>query len=307
MRIRKHARISQLLNPISANHSSDQAPLKATPYICQLNQSPWDVMTFSPSPDSSPPPQLPPPPPLQAEENDSFTNNGTLEESIGAFASLCVVASVKLEEEEKKDALKNINDGATIMKKREKEDQLDLQRDEDSFSISSSKTGERAWHCNKDSKEGHTKCQHHLDLQSHNKNLGQPVTKKSNKSPPFQKRRPPRAKKPLSCTNANEFYYYSGFGPLWGKKRGPNRAAPNRTAVAAATTFCNDKTLPDESAIVDQAMVQAASIASSSTEDEAYLVNKPVGRFNALLCVGQFFPDSPDRLDEFTNFNKGQS
>ncbi|KAK3035656.1 hypothetical protein RJ639_032528 [Escallonia herrerae] len=36
-------------------------------------------------------------------------------------------------------------------------------------------------------------------------------------------------------------------------------------------------------------------------------VNKLAGRFNALLCVGQFFPDSPDRLDEFTNFNKGQS
>ncbi|KAK3002868.1 hypothetical protein RJ639_018490 [Escallonia herrerae] len=34
-------------------------------------------------------------------------------------------------------------------------------------------------------------------------------------------------------------------------------------------------------------------------------VNKPTGRFNALLCVGQFFSDSPDRLDEFTNFNKG--
>ncbi|KAK3034362.1 hypothetical protein RJ639_032260 [Escallonia herrerae] len=36
-------------------------------------------------------------------------------------------------------------------------------------------------------------------------------------------------------------------------------------------------------------------------------VNEPAGRFNALLCVGQFFPDSPDRLDELTNFNKGQS
>ncbi|KAK2973129.1 hypothetical protein RJ640_012193 [Escallonia rubra] len=36
-------------------------------------------------------------------------------------------------------------------------------------------------------------------------------------------------------------------------------------------------------------------------------VNKSTGRFNALLCVGQFFPDSPDRLNEFTNFNKGRS
>ncbi|KAK3021679.1 hypothetical protein RJ639_047103 [Escallonia herrerae] len=37
------------------------------------------------------------------------------------------------------------------------------------------------------------------------------------------------------------------------------------------------------------------------------VVNKPAGRFNALLCEGQFFSDSPDQLDEFTNFNKGQS
>ncbi|KAK3042765.1 hypothetical protein RJ639_000823 [Escallonia herrerae] len=34
---------------------------------------------------------------------------------------------------------------------------------------------------------------------------------------------------------------------------------------------------------------------------------KLAGRFNAPLCVGQFFSDSPNRLDEFTNFNKGRS
>ncbi|KAK3014714.1 hypothetical protein RJ639_008384, partial [Escallonia herrerae] len=36
-------------------------------------------------------------------------------------------------------------------------------------------------------------------------------------------------------------------------------------------------------------------------------VNKSAGPFDALLCVGQFFPDSPDRMDEFTDFIEGRS
>lgn len=34
-------------------------------------------------------------------------------------------------------------------------------------------------------------------------------------------------------------------------------------------------------------------------------VNKSAGPFDALLCVGQFFPDSPDQLDEFTAYIEG--
>ncbi|KAM7515640.1 hypothetical protein LguiA_005223 [Lonicera macranthoides] len=36
-------------------------------------------------------------------------------------------------------------------------------------------------------------------------------------------------------------------------------------------------------------------------------VNKSSGPFDALLCVGQFFPDSPDRLEEFTDYIEGRS
>ncbi|XP_062091034.1 zinc finger CCCH domain-containing protein 64 [Humulus lupulus] len=36
-------------------------------------------------------------------------------------------------------------------------------------------------------------------------------------------------------------------------------------------------------------------------------VNKSAGPFDALLCVGQFFPDSPERLDEFTEYVEGRS
>lgn len=36
-------------------------------------------------------------------------------------------------------------------------------------------------------------------------------------------------------------------------------------------------------------------------------MNKSAGPFDALLCVGQFFPDSPDRLDEFNDYVEGRS
>ncbi|TYK10083.1 zinc finger CCCH domain-containing protein 64 isoform X3 [Cucumis melo var. makuwa] len=36
-------------------------------------------------------------------------------------------------------------------------------------------------------------------------------------------------------------------------------------------------------------------------------VNKSAGPFDALLCVGQFFPDSTDQLDEFMDYVEGRS
>ncbi|KAH7519209.1 hypothetical protein FEM48_Zijuj08G0011400 [Ziziphus jujuba var. spinosa] len=37
------------------------------------------------------------------------------------------------------------------------------------------------------------------------------------------------------------------------------------------------------------------------------LVNKSAGPFDALLCVGHFFPDLPERVDEFNEFIEGRS
>ncbi|KAL7168667.1 hypothetical protein ACSBR2_039000 [Camellia fascicularis] len=36
-------------------------------------------------------------------------------------------------------------------------------------------------------------------------------------------------------------------------------------------------------------------------------VNKSAGPFDALFCVGQFFPDSPDYLEEFMDYIEGRS
>lgn len=56
MRIRKHAKISPLLYTAS---SLNPAAVTQT-HVCQLNQSPWDVITFPPQD----PATLPPPPPF---------------------------------------------------------------------------------------------------------------------------------------------------------------------------------------------------------------------------------------------------
>lgn len=36
-------------------------------------------------------------------------------------------------------------------------------------------------------------------------------------------------------------------------------------------------------------------------------MNKSAGPFDALFCVGQFFPDAPELLEEFTDFVEGRS
>ncbi|KAA3477186.1 zinc finger CCCH domain-containing protein 64 [Gossypium australe] len=36
-------------------------------------------------------------------------------------------------------------------------------------------------------------------------------------------------------------------------------------------------------------------------------VNKSAGPFDALFCVGQFFPDEPDRLDELMDYVEGRA
>lgn len=36
-------------------------------------------------------------------------------------------------------------------------------------------------------------------------------------------------------------------------------------------------------------------------------MNKSAGPFDALLCVGQFFPDAPELLEEFNDYVEGRS
>lgn len=95
------------------------------------------------------------------------------------------------------------------------------------------KTDGKGWHCKNDTKNGHTVCDHHHHLTSHkssysninNNNInGSAATKKPDKVASIIGARRGRAKSAKkgssSSSNPYEFYYYSGFGPLWGKRRG---------------------------------------------------------------------------------------
>ncbi|XP_057798157.1 uncharacterized protein LOC131014262 [Salvia miltiorrhiza] len=151
MRIRKHAKISPLLYATS----SLKAGALLQTHVCLLNQSPWDVITFSPPPS-------PLPPPFQVNGIDVRAGNGSSEH--------CVSVS---EREPSRGRL----------------------------------------------------AEHHLSMVKTYSNVGA--------------RKPLKAKKAPATSNPYEFYYYSGFGPRWGKRRGNKNSSiiKNVEMQAAAIDF----------------------------------------------------------------------
>ncbi|XP_048320710.2 uncharacterized protein LOC107432955 isoform X2 [Ziziphus jujuba] len=261
MRIRKNAKLSPLL---FSSHAS--APEVLQTHVCQLNQSPWDVIPFSQ--DSN-----------QTEGEDSFTGNGSLGDSIGAVESSVAsmmdisnekasVLTVKAEnmaiiddnggcggdDDEEDEIIKGSDDS----KYRQRRIESSENNNNNSNSKRSSSSGGGAaamskiiihcqkndgkgWQCKKEAKEGHNFCEHHLSLlrsysSSNNNNnaagasaINLPSHSISSKKAQTSLSRRTRgssgtrsAKKSGSISNNNpyEFYYYSGFGPLWGRKRG---------------------------------------------------------------------------------------
>ncbi|KAG9135424.1 hypothetical protein Leryth_007190 [Lithospermum erythrorhizon] len=186
MRIRKHAKISPLLYTASSlQHTT----------ICQLNQSPWDVITFSPDEyltpaTTTPPPPPPPPPPLhhQVEQENVFQGNGSFSDSIGALESDNVAAT----EGAKSDFIDVEMEEAKPESSRE---QVGKMVEEETFC---SKIDSKGWQCHRIAKSGYTLCEHHLSrLTRYNgfNNLAQENgTRESDKS--IEHRRRGRPKKP---------------------------------------------------------------------------------------------------------------
>ncbi|KAA8520657.1 hypothetical protein F0562_014913 [Nyssa sinensis] len=156
---------------------------------------------------------------MQVDGNDSFAGNGSLGDSIGAVES---VASMKIYVGEEKDMKKEAAENG------EEEGKVEL-RVGNGEKILCCKTDGKGWQCKKEAKEGHSLCEHHLTQLRNYNSLAHPASKKSEKSPEKVAAicRRLRAKKASSATNPHEFYYYSGFGPLWGKKRSTRVIEPN--------------------------------------------------------------------------------
>ncbi|KAJ0966628.1 hypothetical protein J5N97_023545 [Dioscorea zingiberensis] len=205
MRIRKHA--SKILGSASSCQAwlSTPAPSvddPAPPHgeVCELNQSPWDVM---------PSPQLPELhlsdlPHLKVEEEDDDDDDDDDH----------IILSVVRRNNEKRKKNKN---------KKNKKDVVKMETDEIS-SIASlkqckqscNKSDGKGWRCKKPAQTPHTLCQYHLaQLRSYNAAYRAPTATGQ--------------RKPNTGASANTgtglYYYYSGFGPWRGKRRSGEKVA----------------------------------------------------------------------------------
>lgn len=86
------------------------------------------------------------------------------------------------------------------------------------------KTDGKSWQCRREAAEGNSKCEHHLSLV---KSYSSTAAKKSVKPPEAAavateapRRTRPKKAPAAASSNPYEFYYYTGFGPRWGKVRG---------------------------------------------------------------------------------------
>ncbi|XP_022880551.1 uncharacterized protein LOC111397805 [Olea europaea var. sylvestris] len=215
-------------------------------HICKLNQSPWDVMSFSPP--SSPPP--PPPPPsfrriifMRISGTDNFARNGSLGELNAAFhrsgfkkkkkilpkspVRACIGSAHDSNGEGEGDG-GNVG-GSAHENSEEGPENPGLKKEK--HIVCCVKTDGKARKCKMEAAEGNSLNKHHLS-QVRNCNSSLPTMKKQDKvvaDSPLK----PLGKKAASTSNSNsnEFYYYSGFGPRWGKKRGENNRASRSTLV----------------------------------------------------------------------------
>lgn len=132
--------------------------------------------------------------------------------------------------------------------------------------ISCNKTDGKGWQCRREAKEGHSLCDHHLaQLRSyHNNNSNSSSnTKVVPEKVPGAGRRP-RGSKLASTTavNPSEFYYYSGFGPLWGKKRGGKELKNSETKKDAVIT-----TAESSSSYVDNGVIHLVEFDDDDEDD----------------------------------------
>ncbi|KAG8389177.1 hypothetical protein BUALT_Bualt02G0201900 [Buddleja alternifolia] len=86
-----------------------------------------------------------------------------------------------------------------------------------------SKTDGKSWQCKREAAKGNSLCEHHLSLAKNynNNNVANSTTKTKPEKPTVLESRPrPERKKASKSSDPHQYYYYSGFGPRWGKRRG---------------------------------------------------------------------------------------
>ncbi|KAF8012516.1 hypothetical protein BT93_I0619 [Corymbia citriodora subsp. variegata] len=202
MRIRKNAKLSTVL---SSHGWPAEAPLPLR--VCPLNQSPWDVIPFS-FPDAlAPSSSLAP----RDGGEESFTTKGSLGDSIGAIeSSMASMMTVDAEEN-------------TV---------IDHKLKGHAFSDNNNRTGSKGWRRKDEAGDGNYLGKHHLLPLPCITSIADEATANADDSASGKLDKPSASTGPRSgrlrgannssssiAVNSNQFFYYSGFGPSWGKRR----------------------------------------------------------------------------------------
>ncbi|KAF5184958.1 Growth-regulating factor like [Thalictrum thalictroides] len=223
MRIRKHARISA--------PSSSIVPDPPAAHVCELNRSPWDVISFT---------SLTQEYEFQDKINGDYTCHSVERESVyaphsnGSKKEKYWAKKVKKEMIEEEEEVNGNDDDDDRVKTKKK---IKTKR-EDMDYICCNKADGKGWHCKNEAKEGQLLCEHHLEqLKTYHYNYSsyKVCSKKSIKVKPEPEvvvstvaaktvvaaanKKKKRAR--VSATSPTDFYFYSGFGPSYstGRKR----------------------------------------------------------------------------------------
>ncbi|KAA3469360.1 protein ecdysoneless-like protein [Gossypium australe] len=226
MRIRKNKKLSWLIYP--------QGSRAESVHVCRLNQSPWDV---------NPLPQEPYPSYLhhRLEYEDSFNGNGGIGDSVGAVESEATMVGSKEQAIMKVGGMiiddSGDNDEIKTAKKTQCQEEEALLQSSNNNSSSSSDSGNNMNPTSLTSKKADNQ------LTRSRRGSGARTSRRGGSS---------------SASNLNDFYYYSGFGPSWGKRRHgrdkESEISKNLVEVEkndTVTTAQNNSTLSSSSRIDD--------------------------------------------------------
>ncbi|KAE8665802.1 Syntaxin of plants 71 [Hibiscus syriacus] len=187
MRIRKNAKLSSLINSTGSRVE--------TVHVCELNQSPWDVIPFA---------QEPYPSYLhhQFEPEDNFNGNESLGDSVGTVKSVASMID---------------NEDKSIMKvERMVIDEEEETKIGDQFGFKTQREDE-----GKGSKQD-------CSLKSYFHDNGNNPSSSTSKRAGNRRERAGTTKKgQSSASNPYELYYYSRFRPSWRRRRGGNEIREN--------------------------------------------------------------------------------
>ncbi|KAI9085595.1 hypothetical protein K1719_032438 [Acacia pycnantha] len=216
MRIRKNARLG------------DSVPAeKLQPVVCQLNQSPWDVIPFGS--------HL-----IEFEyggEDDSFAGNANGSAGNNSGGAVESVASPADAEFKSPPNIHNlvVHDNDDIS------DQNGIAQLDHKAADEENKTTSVGQCKNNQGKKQRQSIYEHDNLSSVRS------SKKASAALGVARRtRAQNAKKaPSGTRNPYEFYYYSGFGPLWGKRRGGRNGGSNNKNEVVKANGGEDSTITE--------------------------------------------------------------